>query len=57
MRAGHLVAEDSVEAFLGWEKVMQKAEDEAVVIRVNPRENAEFPYLFPVDVRVSGLAN
>ena len=52
VRAGYLVAENLMKAFLGWQKDVQKAEDEAVVIGVKTRKNAEFPYLFPVDVGV-----
>ena len=50
--AGHLVAENSMEAILGWQKVVQKAKDKAVVCGVKTRKNADFPYLFPVEVGV-----
>ena len=50
--AGYLVTENSMKAFLGWQKVVQKAEDEAVVNGFKTRKNAEFPYLFQVDVGV-----
>ena len=43
VRAGYSVAEDSVQSFLGGQKVVQKAEEEAGVHGVETRESTKQP--------------